>query len=149
MSPIECECTLEVSARNSLFSRKIRMHSRQQVWRLIEGPLVHERHCSYRTTWSSVLHLHGSLSCRSRFLFARSLDLLSVIVVTAVRESSKKIVSVSFKQENYDYTVHIIILYIIIIGLDIDSANHTAWRTAWKLENVQFNLTVWQSLWFV
>lgn len=56
--------------------------------------------------------------CRT-VLDSFSLDLLSVIVVTAVQESFKKIVGELFKQKNYDYSVHL-----IIIALDIDSANH-------------------------
>ncbi|XP_011878683.1 PREDICTED: uncharacterized protein LOC105567986 [Vollenhovia emeryi] len=45
--------------------------------------------------------------------------LLSVIVVTAVRESSKKIVGVSLEQKNYGSAVHS-----IMIALDTNSANH-------------------------
>lgn len=71
---------------------------------------------------------HNLLSCISMghcraVLDSFSLDLLSVNVVAAVRESFEKIARVSFKGKNYGSTVHL-----IMIVLDRDSVNHR--RTA-------------------
>lgn len=73
--------------------------------------------------------------CRA-VLDSISLDLLSVIVVTAVRESCRKIADVSLKQKNYDSAVHLITIILDTVRVKKELRENCVFQ------NVYFNVTI-------